>query len=375
MASKKNYKRRQFIQDLSTAGLALSILPSLNACSSKKSKEAKMDPSKKKLGVALVGLGYYSTGQLAPALQLTNHCYLAGIVTGSPDKAKEYKAKYNIADKNIYNYENFDSIKDNADIDIIYVVLPNSMHAEYTIRAAKAGKHVICEKPMAITVAECDSMIKACDEAGKKLAIGYRLHFDPYNLEMMKYGREKTFGEIKKLEAGFGFTIGGPQWRLSKTLAGGGPLMDVGIYAIQGMCYTLGKEPISVVAKEDKKTDLEKFKEVEQSLSWQFEFDNGFIANGKTSYAENYGYLKAEAANGNFGLEPAYIYNGLEGYSPNGKITFPPMNQQAAHMDNFALCINEDKQSKVGGVMGKRDVRYLQAIYESVATGKKVSLV
>ncbi|HEV8284879.1 MAG TPA: Gfo/Idh/MocA family oxidoreductase, partial [Chitinophagaceae bacterium] len=113
-----------------------------------------MEATSKKLGIALVGLGMYSEGQLAPALQETKHCYLAGIVTGSNLKKEKWKKKYRIADKNIYDYENFDSIKDNDDIDIIYVVLPNSMHAEYVIRAANTGKHVICEKPMAVTVEE-----------------------------------------------------------------------------------------------------------------------------------------------------------------------------------------------------------------------------
>ena len=122
--------------------------------------------SNKKLGVALVGLGTYAAGQLAPALQQTVHCYLAGIVTGTPSKAAAWKEKYNIPDKNIYSYDNFDTIKDNPDIDIVYVVLPNSMHAAYTIRAAQAGKHVICEKPMALTVADCDAMIAACKKAG-----------------------------------------------------------------------------------------------------------------------------------------------------------------------------------------------------------------
>lgn len=375
MASIKQYKRRAFIHDASTIGFTISIMPSLMSCKDKTSNKTYMDTNDKKLGVALVGLGYYATAQLAPALELTQNCYLAGIVTGSPEKASAYKSKYDIPDQNIYNYENFDNIKDNPEIDVVYVVLPNNMHAEFTIRAAKAGKHVICEKPMAITVEECDAMINACKDAGRKLGIGYRLHYDPYNIEMMKYGAEKTFGAIKKLDAAFGFTIGGPQWRLFKKLAGGGPLMDVGIYAIQGICYTLGKEPISVLAIEDKKTDPEKFREVEQSLSWQFEFEDGFIATGKTSYAENYGFLKAEAENGSFGLEPAYIYNGLEGYNPNGKITFPPMNQQAAHMDDFALCVLENRESKVSGAMGKRDVKYLQAIYESATSGKKVSLV
>src|SRR5438876_11739072 len=133
------------------------------------------EKAKNKLGIALVGLGKYSSGQLAPALQETEQCYLAGIVTGNPEKAKKWSKKYEIAEKNIYNYQSFDSISDNPDIDIVYIVLPTSMQAEYVIRAAKAGKHVICEKPMAITVEECNLMITACKEANKMLSIGYRL--------------------------------------------------------------------------------------------------------------------------------------------------------------------------------------------------------
>src|SRR4051812_29471451 len=192
--------------------------------------------SKDKLGIALVGLATYSTEELGPALKLTEHCYLAGIVTGTPGKIEQWKKEFQIPDENIYNYENFDSIKNNPAIDIIYIVLPNSMHEEYVIRAAKAGKHVICEKPMAITVEQCDRMISACKEAGKMLSIGYRLHFEPYNQEMMRIGNEKPFGQIKKIIAAHGMedTNG---WRTDRWLAGGGPLMDLGVYCIQACRY------------------------------------------------------------------------------------------------------------------------------------------
>ncbi len=220
-----------------------------------------------KLGIALVGLGKYSSGQLAPALKETEYCYLAGIVTGTPDKAAKWRKQYNIPEKNIYSYSNFDDIKDNPDIDIVYIVLPNSMHREYVIRAAKAGKHVICEKPMALTVEECDEMITACKNANKMLSIGYRLHFEPHNMEMMRLGQKKVFGPIKKMHAEDGLAeVEG--WRLNKALAGGGPLMDVGIYCVQGVRYTSGLEPLAVTAREGVKKNKEKFKEVEESLTW-----------------------------------------------------------------------------------------------------------
>ncbi len=372
------HSRRKFISSLGIAALGLHSFTTLASCTSSSNSESQdsaiKDQTKKKLGIALVGLGSYATGQLAPALQETEHCYLAGIVTGTPSKIPTWKEKYNIPDKNIYNYENFDSIKDNPDIDIIYVVLPNSMHADYTVRAAEAGKHVICEKPMAITVADCDRMIAACHKAGKKLSIGYRLHFEPYNLEMVKLGTQKVFGELKKISAGFGFPAQAGIWRLNKEMAGGGPLMDVGIYCIQGMCYVSGEVPIAVTAQEGPKTDLVKFAEVEQSLTWQFEMPSGLKTEGKTSYSEGMNFLRAEAEKGWFELTSAYNYSGQAGATSNGKMDFPKVNQQALQMDDFALCVKNEKPSRVPGEMGRRDVKLLQAIYEAMRTGKRVEI-
>jgi predicted dehydrogenase len=326
-----------------------------------------------KLGIAVVGLGSYSEKQLAPALEETGHCYLAGIVTGTADKADKWKRKYDIPNKNVYNYHNFDSIKDNAGIDIVYIVLPNAMHAEYVIRAAKAGKHVICEKPMAITVQECDQMIKACREAGKMLSIGYRLHFEPHNQEMMRFGKEKPFGTILNVKADHGMddTQG---WRLNKALAGGGPLMDVGIYCVQGCRYTTGLEPTAVRAKEGIKTDPEKFKTVEQSLTWQMEFPGGIVAECKTSYSEQMDLLRAEAQNGWAELSPAYEYSGIKGKTSKGKMDFPEINQQAKQMDDFAIAIKNNRPTPVPGEMGRQDVKILQAIYASMASGNRVEI-
>jgi len=359
--------RRKFIHDLGLAGLGI---PFLSSCSFLDNKQ-----NTKKLGIALVGLGNYATGQLAPALQRSQYCYLAGIVTGSPAKAENWKSRYNIPEKNIYNYENFDSIKDNPAIDIVYVVLPNFLHAAYSIRAAKAGKHVICEKPMAMNAAECDQMMAACKEAGKMLSIGYRLHFEPYNLEMARLGQQKIYGTIKKMSAGFGFSAGDPtQWRLKKDLSGGGPMVDVGIYCMQGFCYTTGMLPIAVTAQEGKKMDKEKFKEVEASLSFQFEMPNGLICEGKASYEEGMNYLKAEADKGIFELTSAFIYSGQAGYTPNGPMNFPKVNQQANQIDAFALSIKNNTASIVPGEMGKRDVQYIHAVYEAMRTGKRIEI-
>lgn len=376
------YSRRKFIHDLSfnaaTAALALNGLNVFSSCNDNKEKNkgGKMgEGSQNKLGIALVGLGGYAGGQLAPALQQTNDCYLAGIVTGTPSKIDTWKSKYNIPDKNVYNYQTFDSIKDNPDIDIVYVVLPNSMHAEYVIRAAKAGKHVICEKPMALTTEDCDKMIKACKDAGKMLSIGYRLHFEPYNLEMARLGTKKVYGNIKKMSAGFGFPAGDPnQWRLNKALSGGGPLQDVGIYCVNGFCYTTGMEPIAVTAQEGPKTDPNKFKNIEQSLTWQFEMPNGIICEGKASYSEGMNYLKAEADKGIFELTSAFNYSGQKGNTPDGPMDLPKVNQQAKQMDDFAQAIKNKRATPVPGEMGRRDVKIIQAIYKAMESGKRVEV-
>ncbi len=328
-----------------------------------------------KLGVALVGLGGYATGQLAPALLQTEHCYLAGIVTGTPAKAAAWKEKYNIPDKNIYNYDTYDAIKDNPDIDIIYVVLPNSMHAAYTIRGFEAGKHVICEKPMAITVDDCDKMIAVAKKANKFLSIGYRLHYDPYNLEMVRLAKDKVYGDVKKITSGFGFNAQKGIWRLDKKLAGGGPLMDLGIYCMQGLMYVTGMEPVAVTAQQSPISDATKFIDIEETLTCQFEMPNGIRAEFVTSYTDSHNFLKAEAENGWFQISPAFNYDGLKGKTSDGKkVEFAPLSQQAKQMDGIALSIKEGKPSKVPGEMGRRDVKIIEAIYEAMRTGKRITI-
>jgi predicted dehydrogenase len=329
--------------------------------------------NQKKLGIALVGLGKYSTGQLAPALQETMHCYLAGIVTGSAAKAADWQQRYGIPDKNVYNYDNFEAIKDNPDIDIVYIVLPNSLHAAYSIKASQAGKHVICEKPMAISVEECDSMIAASRKAGKKLSIGYRLHFEPHNMEVIRMAKEKPYGDIRKViaEDGMASTEG---WRLLKSMAGGGPLMDVGIYCVQAACYGTNREPVAVTAKEGPKTKPELFKTIEQSLAWQMEFPDGITAECKCSYADEMNLLHIDAEKGWIELEPAYEYGGLKGKTHEGKLDVRNVNQQARQMDDFALAIMNNRPTPVPGEMGRRDVNILMAIYKAMETGRKVEI-
>ena len=340
------------------------------ACDSEK-------PKGKKLGVALVGLGTYSTYELAPSLLETEHCYLAGIVTGTPSKEKVWMDKYDIPAKNIYNYDNFDSIKDNEDIDIVYVVLPNSMHADFSIRAAKAGKHVICEKPMAVTVKECDDIINACASANVKLSVGYRLHSEPYTQEVKRMVKEKTFGDVQYVsaEAAYFSDQYPDQWRLNKALSGGGALMNMGVYSIQSAIYGVGLNPISVSAQEFS-TRPEYFKDTDETITAQFEFPNGAIGNIFTSHNVNVNKLHVSCTKGWFELNPANSYGPLKGRTSTGKeIKFPHKRQQALQMDDFAKHILKGEINRVPGEMGKRDMIIVEAIYQSIReNGRKISL-
>ena len=360
--------RRDFVRTLSLGLGATALAPAA----------ALALPPARKLGVALLGLGNYSTGELAPALQQTKLCRLAGIVTGSPQKAAQWQKQYGIPAKNCYDYQTFDRIADNPDIDIVYVVTPNALHAEYVVRAAQAGKHVICEKPMATSVADCHRMIAACQKAGKKLSIGYRLHFEPHNQEMMRLGQQQAYGPIKHLvsDNGFQFGSGGTPWRVNKALSGGGPLMDMGIYCLQGCIYTKGQVPVAVTAKLTPETGTGYFKEVEAGVDWQMSFADGSVADCRTSYAQNMeGRLRAETASGWFELQPAFGYGGLAGTTSknDNKLNLPNINQQAAQLDDFADCVLHNKPTRVPGEMGLRDVQLLLAIYRAAETGQRVS--
>ena len=338
-----------------------------------KSQTQNLPAEEKKLGIALVGLGTYSEKQLAPALKETHYCHLAGVVSGSAEKRGKWRMRYELNENNLYSYENFEDVCTNRDIDIAYIVLPNSLHAEYVIRAAKAGKHVICEKPMATSAEDCERMIEACKEAGVKLSIGYRLHFDPFNQEMMRLGQNKILGSIEEIKAEHCMDVGDKnQWRLNKALAGGGPLMDVGIYCVQGAIYTAGELPTAVTARFHPTTDADKFNEVEEGIEWEMIFPRGMKALCKCSYKRGGDLLRATALNGWFELQPAYAYNGLKGKTSEGLMTIRSVNQQAAQMDDFALCVQTNTETRVPGEMGLRDVRILQAIYESARTGKTV---
>ncbi len=362
--------RRSVIKNIALGSAAILGSPNslLAGCSSKKNN---------KLGVALVGLGYYSTDLLAPALQQTTNCYLAGIVTGTPAKAAAWQKKYNIPDKNIYNYQNFDEIANNPAIDVVYVVLPPSMHHEYVIRAAKAGKHVWCEKPMAITAQECQQMIDACNSNKTTLAIGYRLQHEPNTQAWRKIVNQQLLGKVKQVNCAAGYFDGRTNhWKQNKAL-GGGVMYDMGVYAIQGARLGTGMEPITILSAKTFTTRPEIYTNgLDETAVATLEFPGGIVADIKTSFGENVNFLDISCEKGNINMAPYSAYSGLKGKSNLGEINFAyevPW-QQAKQMDDDAKSIKEGKPMQVTGEEGLRDIKIVEAIYKAAALGQAVKL-
>ncbi|SDE45343.1 Predicted dehydrogenase [Dyadobacter soli] len=331
--------------------------------------------AKTKLGVALVGLGEYATGELIPALKLTQNCHLAGLVSGEEEKLRKWQQECGLKDDSLYTYDDFDRIADNPDIDIVYVVLPNAMHEEYCIRAARAGKHIISEKPLATSVEECYRIRDAVAEANVRFSMGYRLHFDPFNQEMMRLGQKEVFGPVQKMELLDSMDIGNnTPWRVDEERSGSGPLVNNGIYCIQAAIYITGKLPIAVEARFAPVTKPELFKEVEEGVIWTMFFEGGTTAHCETSYSKNQNFMRAEGTEGWFELNPAYEYGGLAGRTSSGAMDIEPVNQQARQMDDFARCIMENSETCVPLEMGIRDMRIIEAVYESARLGQRVAL-
>jgi predicted dehydrogenase len=366
--------RRHFIQKISAAALAYPIVAqTAAACRSIETKPY----DGPLLRVAIMGLGSYGT-RVAEAMQSCTMAKLVGVISGTPAKIKNWQAKYNIPDKNCYNYENFDNLNNNADIDAVYVITPNGLHHDEVIRVAKAGKHVICEKPMALNAIQGQQMIDACKAANVKLLVGYRLHFEPYTLEIIRMRKDDAFGKITFFQGLSGFVIGDPnQWRLNKKLSGGGSLMDIGIYSVNGSRYMIGEDPVWVTAEETK-NDPVKFKEgVDETIQFQLGFPGGAVASCLSTYSMNFlDRFFLDGLNGFAELNPATGYGPLMGRTNKGELNLPHPVHQTVQMDAMAGIILQGKQPvvPVDGEEALKDLKIVDAIYEAAKTGKKTPL-
>jgi len=363
-------KRRQFIQQTSAFGLGSFI-----ACKQQPSNNTDNTDSTKSLGVALVGLGSYSSGQLAPSLQKTKHCHLAGIVTGTPAKIPIWKEKYGIKDSNVYSYETMHEIANNDDIDVVYIVVPTGLHAKYAIIAANAGKHVWCEKPMAMNVAECQSIIDACDKNNVRLAIGYRMWHEPNTQELVSFRESKPFGNQTHILAESCYAGGKPNsWRAIKHL-GGGALYDMGVYAVNGIRYASGLDVVEVVSARHIIDRPALFTEVDETTEFTLKLSNGLITNGLTSVGKPNNQLMVTCEQGWYKLSPMQSYHGVVGERSDGHLmdTFIE-SQQARQMDDDAVAIINGRPLMCSGEEGLKDIHIINGIFKVAETGSSVAL-
>ena len=380
MHSFRNPSRRQFLQVLGAGAAALGATP-LTAFATEPERP---------VGYCVIGLGRISLGQFMPGVRISNRSKLVAVVSGNRAKAEKVAAEYQIPASGIYSYDNLHAIADNPAIDAVYVALPNGMHAEYTIRAAQAGKHVLCEKPMANSPAECEQMIAACRKAGRKLMVAYRCRYEPTNLRAISLIRQGALGKLQEIQANFGFDIGPTytvmgetrkEWRLDHAMAGGGPMVDVGIYCLQAARYLSGEEPTEVSAQWSVIDQDGRFKTVEENLTFSLRFPSGVLASCSASYGTNSGnWARANGSRGWFEMNQAFMYDQLHlrGVSyGQGKLDFAPDNpaphQFATEADYFSGCIRDGKEPLTGGAEGLRDGRIIHAIYQSCREKRAIS--
>ena len=366
--------RRDFLQKITASAIAFQLPHFVLAGCNETNTQQYDGPV---LRVAIMGLGSYGN-RVAEAMQSCKKAKLVGVISGTPSKIKDWQSKYDIPEKNCYNYDTFDAIKNNPDIDAVYVITPNALHKDQVIRVARASKHAICEKPMSINARDGQEMIDACKKANVKLLVGYRMHFEPKTLEIIRMRKDGELGKILFFQGQCGFTIGDPnQWRLNKQLAGGGAMMDIGIYAINGARYMVGEEPIWVTAQETK-TNPEKFKEgVDETIQFQFGFASGAVASCLSTYnMNNLDRFFVDAEKGYAELQPSTGYGPIKGRTNKGELNQPHVTHQTVQMDEMAGIILEGKNPivPVDGEEALKDLKIIDAIFLSVKTGSKVDL-
>jgi predicted dehydrogenase len=376
--SQEDVSRRGFIRAASTSLLAAAVPTTQLAPPGKEPPDLKIPKSQSKVGYAIVGLGKLAVEEILPAFGASKRSRPTALVSGHPEKARQLASVYDVDPKKIYSYDNYDKLADDPDVQIVYNVLPNHMHAEFTIRALKAGKHVLCEKPMCATVDEARQMCDAAKQANKQLMIAYRLHYEPFNLKARELVQQGGMGRVRLIETQNGQNTQAPNIRLSKQTAGG-PLGDVGVYCQNTIRFVLGKEPIEVSAEAYQPADDPRFAEVYEHIVWRMTFPDGVIANCSASFgSETSRFYRVTCEKGYLELENAFGYEGQELYTKlEGKLSKHEINSVdhfAAEMDHFSECIQQNKPNRTPGEEGLKDMIIMDAIFRSVNERRPVKV-
>lgn len=336
------------------------------------------EQSSKKVRYAVVGLGWIAQESVLPGFKnATKNSELAALVTDDPEKARKVGKEYEIA--KTVSYDGYDELLRSGAIDAVYIALPNNLHADFTIRAARAGVHVLCEKPMARSVEECESMTRACEENGVKLMIAYRLHFEPGNLNAIEIVSSGQIGEPRIFSSVFGQQVPEGNIRLDKSL-NGGPLMDVGIYCINAARYLFRSEPEEVVALGATIKSDARFKEIHEMATAILRFPGERLASLTSSLGcapvDTYTVVGTK---GEVRVDPGYGYHHdrevictVEG--KERKETFKRGDQFGAQLVYFSRCVLDNTKPEPGGSEGTADIRVIEAILESIRSRQAVRL-
>ena len=366
-----------------TTGDTVTMPRLMNATEAEGSVE-NLDPAARRLGIAVVGLGHLSLLEILPGFGQAQHVKVTALVSGERDKARAVAAQYGVKEANLYDYANFDRLKDNPEVDIVYIVLPNAMHAEYTARAAQAGKHVLCEKPMATSVADAQRMVDACKQAGRKLMIAYRCQYEPHHRALIAAARGGKHGPVRLIEAVNGQNnADNGQWRHNLAMSGGGSLPDVGLYCLNATRYITGEEPVEIRASLTRPKNDNRFREVEDLVSFSLQYPSGVMANCSSGYSFHESrWLRVHMPGASVSLDPAFSYSDIAMQTGHivgkgnavDRLQFPPHNQFAREMDHFAEALRAGVEPHTPGEEGLQDQKLIAAIYEAAEGGSPVKL-
>ena len=344
--------------------------------SQKAPRSASTSSKQPKVRYAVVGLGYIAQIAVLPAFAKAKNCELAALVSDDNVKLEKLSKKYEVPSS--YSYQDYNECLNSGEIDAVYIALPNSMHRDFTVRACEAGIHVLCEKPLAVTEAECEDMITAAADSGVKLMTAYRLHFEQANMKAVEIARSGKLGELRAFNSVFSMQVKEGDIRLQKEL-GGGTLYDIGVYCINAARYFFQDEPMEVSGFSANSGE-KRFKEVDEMFSATLRFPDERLASFITSFgASDISSYQIVSTKGNLRVDPAYDFaNDLKHHlTINGKTrerNFPKRDQFAPELIYFADCVINDKTPEPSGKEGLADVRIIRALYESAATGVPVKL-
>jgi predicted dehydrogenase len=333
--------------------------------------------SRSRVRYAVVGLGHIAQAAVLPAFRHAKaRTELRALVSDDPDKLRELGSRYDVSLR--HSYGEYDDLLRSGEIDAVYIALPNHLHREYTERAARAGIHVLCEKPMAVTEQDCRAMIRACEENDVQLMVAYRLHFEPANLRAAELARNGTLGDVRIFNSTFTMQVKPGDIRLQQE-TGGGTLYDIGIYCLNAVRYLFGSEPIEAFAF-SASTGEPRFREVDEMTTAVLRYPDERLASFTVSFgASDVSAYRLVGTEGDLRVEPAYEYAGplKHHLTVGGKTrerTFRKRDQFAAELDYFSRCIAEKKAPEPSGKEGLADVQIIQALLRSAETGRPVNL-